>query len=69
MEHSPLGGELKDDNFERLPGAGKGGMVQLALAGNVSMLFLVLYPLPPPLIIRSAKGEMYEKQEAMVNFH
>ena len=35
----------------RLPGQGKGGMVQLALAGNVSMLVVVP---SPPLIIRAA---------------
>ena len=36
---SPFGGESKDEKDERLPGAGKGGMAQLASAGNVSMFF------------------------------
>ena len=42
-------------------------MAQLASAGNVSML--VTAPPDPPLIMRPAKGEVYEIQEAIVNFH
>ena len=41
-------------------------MAQLASARNVSML--VLAP-DPPLIMRPAKREVYEIQEAMLNFH
>ena len=53
----------KDD---RLPGEGNGGMEKLASAGNVSMLVSARFP---PLIMRPAKREVYEIQEAMVNFH
>ena len=49
---SPLGGEQEDEKDERLPGAGKGGMVQVAF-GNVSLLVLLLVGFPP-VIIRPA---------------
>ena len=43
MALSPLGGEYKDEKDERLPGAGKGGMVHLAAAGGkVSTIVSVL---------------------------
>ena len=48
---SPLAGESKDEKKERLPLPGKGGMVQLASDGNVSMLVLVGNP---PLMINPA---------------
>ena len=62
MEHSPLGRELKDDNFERLPGAGKGGMVQLASAGNFSMLVSAG---DPPLMINPVMEKVHEIQRTL----
>ena len=37
--------DAKDAKDEMLPGAGKGGMVQMAAAGNISLL--VSAPIPP----------------------
>ena len=51
VERSPLGGESNDEKKERLPLPGKGGMVQLASVGNVSMLVSVRNP---PLMINPA---------------
>ena len=44
---SPLEGEYKDEKDERLPGLGKGGMVQVVL-GKVSIVVSV--PFPPVIM-------------------
>ena len=47
---SPLEGEYKDEKDERLPGAGKGGMVHLAAAGGKVSTIVSVPPLPPVIM-------------------
>ena len=54
---SPLEGEYKDEKDERLPGAGKGGMVQVGSVGKASMV--VAAP-SPPVIMSPAIEKLYE---------
>ena len=64
----PWEDEKDEEKDEGLPGAGKGGMVQLASASTWNVSMFVAAPCPP-VIMRPAKGKLNEIQTTMVDVH